>query len=128
MNSIRIGLLTELTLRNKAVERDLQCSRQFLAVNLFPRQGLSLKERRLCLEIAAEANKGFFSFFFPLSPKCPDYADTFKPEQLIASSGLPHIHHPALSLRLGCHGQPEAVSQLLETLLRCPVPQIAVEK
>lgn len=65
---------------------------------------------------------------FFLSPVCTDHTDTFKQEQLIASSGLPHIHLPALSQRLGCHGQPEAVSQQLETLLGYPAPQVAVEK
>lgn len=35
---------------------------------------------------------------------------------------------PSTSLSLGCHGQPEAVSQSLKTLLRYPVPQMAAEK
>lgn len=65
---------------------------------------------------------------FFLSLICTDHTDTFEQEQLIASSGLPHVHRPALSQRLGCHGRPEAVSQLLETLLSYPVPQMAVEK
>ena len=57
-----------------------------------------------------------------------DHTDTFKPEQLIASSELPHIHRPALSPRLGCHGQLGAVSQTLTTLLRYRVLQMVAEK
>ena len=66
--------------------------------------------------------------FFFLRRICPDHTDTFKSEQLIASSVLPHIHHLALSLRPGCHGQPEAGSQLLKILLCCRVLQTVVEK
>lgn len=43
------------------VERDLPYSQQFSAVNLFASQAASLEEIELCLEMAAEAKKGFFS-------------------------------------------------------------------
>ena len=57
-----------------------------------------------------------------------DHTDTFKPEQLIALSELPHIHRPALSPRLGCHGHLGAVSQTLTTLLHYCVLQMVAEK
>lgn len=42
------------------VERGLAYSQQFSAVNLFASQAASLREIGLCLETAAEANKGVF--------------------------------------------------------------------
>lgn len=59
LNSVQIGLLTELTEKQGGGER-LHCSQQFSAVNLFASQTLSLKEEGFCLEIAAEANKDVF--------------------------------------------------------------------
>lgn len=38
------------------------------------------------------------------------HPDILQQEQLMPS-WLPHLWHPALSLRLGCYGQPEAASQ-----------------
>lgn len=110
--------------KQRGGERFAHCSQQFSAENLFSSQTSSLKETRLCLEIAAEAKKGVFF----LCHICIDHTDIFKPEQLIASSGLPHVHHPALSLRLGCHGQPGADSQPLTILLCYLVLQMAAEK
>lgn len=92
MNSVQIGFLTEQSLRNKVVERDLPCFHQFSTANLFASQAPSLKEIGLCLEIAVEANEGVFF----LGHICTNHTDTFKLEQLIASSGLPHMHRPVL--------------------------------
>ena len=60
MNSIQIGFLTEHTLRNTAVERDLPCLQQFSTANLFASQTPSPKEIGLYLEIAVEANESVF--------------------------------------------------------------------
>ena len=53
------------------------------------------------------------------------HPDTLQQERLIPS-WLLHLGHPALSLRLGCYGQPEAASQ--SQSLHCPAPQMAARK
>lgn len=60
MSPVQVGFLTKLTLRNQVVERFVLFS-AVLSSELFASQIPSLEVQDSALEIAAEANKGFFS-------------------------------------------------------------------